>query len=286
MLVTTAFASTEHIDDIARIGYDAFHDVAARHGFIPDFPTFDLARQVYRMLVGRKDYYGVVALVDGKVVGSNFISTTDTISGIGPLSVDPDFQSRGIGRSLRQNILDFTHKHRIGQVRLLADAHNTASISLYSSLGFAVRDTVALMTTVPSEQCDPSIRSIKTTDLLEIEELSNQLSKSSRYNEVLTAINSGFPAVLRQREGQICGYLVPGLVGHGMALTEGDALALLRQSARDVPPVFAKFFCPLRYGSLFRSLLLAGANVEKMLVYMSLGPFEYPDGVCTPSAGY
>jgi predicted N-acetyltransferase YhbS len=286
MRLTIACATKTHVDDIGRIGFEAFRNVAVTHGLLPDFPNVNLARQVYQMLVERSDYYGVVALVDGRPVGSNFLSITDEVSGVGPLSIDPAYQGNGIGKTLMEDVLGFAQKHNIQQIRLLQDAHNLASLSLYSSLGFVVRDAIALVTAVPAPKADRTIRPINAPDLPAIDRLSTSLYKSSRRNEVIITMQYGFPALIREREGRIVGYLLPGLVGHGASETEDDTLALAREAARTVPPVFARLFCPLRYPTLFQSLLKAGGKVEKTLTYMTLGPYAPPTGCCTPSASY
>src|SRR5688572_15711003 len=112
-------AEPQHVSEIGRICYEAFKGVHEGHGFSPDFPTVELARQVLGMLVERDDFYGVVALRDGKPVGSNFLSLTDTVAGIGPITIDCSCQGRGIGRTLMQDVINFARRNNIKQVRLL-----------------------------------------------------------------------------------------------------------------------------------------------------------------------
>ena len=70
----------EHIDELGRICYEAFKDVADAHGFPPDFQSVQLARRVIGMLVNRPDFYGVAAMVDGQLTGSNFLSLSDPVA--------------------------------------------------------------------------------------------------------------------------------------------------------------------------------------------------------------
>ena len=42
-----------------------------------------------------------------------------------------------------QDVIDYARRNNIARVRLLQDAFNTASISLYASLGFDVKHAVA-----------------------------------------------------------------------------------------------------------------------------------------------
>ena len=72
----------------------SFRDIHDRHLFPRDFPNVETATKVVGMLVERDDFYGVVALLDGKPVGSNFLSLMDPVAAPGPITVDPGCQAR------------------------------------------------------------------------------------------------------------------------------------------------------------------------------------------------
>ena len=93
-------------------------------------------------------------------------------------------------------------------------------------------------------------------------------------------------AQLRERQGRITGYLLPGIFGHGVAETEEDALALIGEAARRLPPEIARFFCPLTESSFYRKALQGGCRVIKVMNYMTAGPYEQPDEVWMPSVLY
>jgi hypothetical protein len=84
-------AEPEHVDEIGRICYEAFKGVQEGKQLPLDWPSADFARQVLGMLAGRKDFYSVVALLDGQPVGSNFLSLMDPVAGVGPITVDPGY---------------------------------------------------------------------------------------------------------------------------------------------------------------------------------------------------
>lgn len=279
-------AKAEHVSELGRICYEAFKDVADRHGFPPDFHSAAFARQVIGMLVQREDFYGVAALNDGQPVGSNFLSLSDEVAGVGPITVEVPFQGQDIGRALMQDVIDYARRGNIEQVRLLEDAFNMASLSLYASLGFDVKEPVALMQPAPAPQQDDTVRPATEADLPAIEELSRHIYKVSRRNEVAAAIHGGFPVLLRARAGRTVGYLIPLLFGHGVAETEEDAVAVIGEAARKVPPEAARFFCPLTESSLYRKFLAAGCRAIKVMNLMALGPYEPPDGVWLPSVLY
>ena len=275
-----------HTSELGRICFEAFKGVQDRGCGTRDFPTAEIARQVLGMLAQREDFYSVTALHDSRLVGSNFLSLMDPVAGVGPITVDPSCQGRGIGRVLMQDVIDYARRNNIEQVRLMQDSFNVASLSLYASMGFDVKDTVAFMQAASSAEADNSVRPITETDLSAVEELSERIYKNSRRNEVAAAAPYGFAAFLRERQGHVTGYLLPGNFGHGVAETEEDALALIAEAARRLPPEFARFFCPLSEGGFYRKALQVGCRVIKVMNYMALGPYEHPDKVWMPSVLY
>ncbi len=279
-------AEPQHAKELGSICFEAFKEIQDRGCGTRDFPTAEIAQQVLGMLVERDDFYSVSALDDGKIVGSNFLSLMDPVAGVGPITVDPSSQSQGIGRTLMQDVIDYALRHNIEQVRLMQDSFNVASLSLYASMGFDVKVPVAFMQAVPLVEADNSVRPITEPDLPAIEELSERIYKNSRRNEVAAAAPYGFAALLRERQGRITGYLLPGIFGHGVAETEEDALTLIGEAARRLPPEIARFFCPLTESSFYRKALQGGCRVIKVMNYMTLGPYEQPDEVWMPSVLY
>jgi len=117
--------------------------------------------------------------------------------------------------------------------------------------------------------------------------LCREMYKVSRQQEVESAPRIGFNPLLRERGGQLRGYVVPGIIGHAVAETEDDMLALLAEAARAwALPAPLKMLCPLTEGSLFRRALAQGHRLTKMMNLMTLGPYEAPEGVWMPSVLY
>ena len=69
------------------IAYEAFKSIAEDHNFPPDFPSPENAVMVLSFLLANPGFYKVVAELDGRVVGSNFLDERNPIAGIGPLTV-------------------------------------------------------------------------------------------------------------------------------------------------------------------------------------------------------
>lgn len=276
----------QHIPELARICFEAFQAIHARHAFPPDIPSVERATYIMEMLVTRKDFYGVAARVDGKLVGSNFISFTDPVSSVGPVTVDPSFDGCGVGRAMMNDVLNQAKQKGVRQIRLLQDAFNTKSLSLYASVGFNTQTPVGLMVAKPAATSDPTVRLATETDLSALDDLCQSIYKVSRKGELADVLKSGLPTFMRERDGRLSGYWIPGFLGHGVAKTEADALALIGQAARQVSSEQAMFFCPLTSGDFFREAIRAGCRLRKVVNYMTLGPFPRPEDIWMPSIGY
>jgi predicted N-acetyltransferase YhbS len=83
-----------------RIIFEAFRGIADQHGFPWDFPSVEAGAQLAKTFIAAPSIYGVVAELDGRMVGSNFMAEGDPIRGIGPITVDPSVQGSGLGRRL------------------------------------------------------------------------------------------------------------------------------------------------------------------------------------------
>jgi len=235
------------------------------------------------MLTAQEDVYGVGAFSGGAAKGSNFIEMWDEAAGIGPVSVDVSSQGEGIGRKTMEHVIARGRAQGFEMIRLVQDSFNMRSLALYASLGFDTKEPVALMQPMPAEAPDNTVRAITEDDLGVIDELSRRIYKVSRANEVTSSIHGPFRPFLRERDGHVTGYYVVGIAGHGVAETEEDLLALVREATRQAPAEFQRVLCPLTEGSLYRKFLAAGCRNIKVMNLMALGPYERPDGAWAPS---
>ena len=139
-------------DACARICFDAFGGIHDHHRFPRDFPALEAAAGIMGMWVPHPSIWGVVAEVDGRIAGSNFIDERDPIRAVGPITVDPKGQNAGVGRRLMEAVLE--RGEGAPGIRLTQDAFNMQSLSLYESLGFDVKEPLAVISGKPaSEPC-------------------------------------------------------------------------------------------------------------------------------------
>src|SRR5262245_8243513 len=99
-------ARQDDAQDLGRICYEAFASIANRHNFPVAFPNAETAVGLISFLIGHPGFYGVVAERDRRIVGSNFLDERSQIAGVGPITVDPQAQDRGVGRRLMQDVLE------------------------------------------------------------------------------------------------------------------------------------------------------------------------------------
>ncbi len=138
-------ATREDLDVCGEICHRAFCAIGDQHNFPHDFPDVATAKGIIGSMLSNPGFYGVVAEVDGRIAGSNFMDERAPITGIGPISVDPDVQNSGAGRAMMQHMLDRVAANRLPGVRLVQVAYHNRSFSLYAKLGFEVREPLSLM---------------------------------------------------------------------------------------------------------------------------------------------
>ena len=127
------------------ICYEAFKAICTAHNFPPDFPTPEVARELLSMFLAHRDFYSVVAESEGRIVGSNFLDERSIIAGVGPITVDPTGQNRGVGGRLMQDVLDRAAQQKAVGVRLLQSGYHNRSLCLYTKLGFRTREPVSVL---------------------------------------------------------------------------------------------------------------------------------------------
>lgn len=276
-------ATKEHIALLGDICHRAFSSLHDRFGIERDIPDTQIGEMIISQTVLRDDYTGVMAVLDGRIVGSNFLTFGDEVAGVGPITVDPEVQSRGIGRQLMQWAVDEARRLGIRQTRLFQEALNTTSLSLYTSLGFEWRGAALLMTAPAAENAHPDVRPITTDDLAAIEELSKRAYGFSRAGDAAKLLEWKTPGFIKITDGEPLAYQFATLFGHAGAVTDEELLGISSQSALHLPPALRKYILPLSRSSLLPMALASGHRVEKMLSYMSLGDFTPPPGSYFPS---
>ena len=272
--------------DAAQIVFDAFGAIQDHHRFERDFPALEAASGLVSMFIPHPMVWGVVAEIGGRIVGSNFLDERSPIRGVGPITVAPQGQNSGVGRKLMRAVLE--RGEGAPGIRLLQDAFHMRSLSLYESLGFDVKEPVALATGRPRSEPDRrvEVRLLEENDLEECEALCRHVHGYERTNELRDAVQAFTPFVA-VRNGGIVAYASTisfWPMNHGVAKSDNDMKALLLGSATAVDEPLA-FLVPLR-SSLFRWCLEEGLRLVKPMNLMALGDYRDPQGGWFPSVLY
>ncbi len=274
-------------ESIGQILYNAFCGIADRHNFRHDFPSAEAAVQMARMLSNSQGVYGIVAEENGKIVGSNFLWEQNEIAGVGPITIDPEKQSSGVGRRLMQAVIERGKGTR--GIRLVQDAFNTASMSLYASLGFDVKEPLVIMEGKIKDEVPENfeVRPLGEKDFAACAELCRRVHGFDRNNEIERMIQM-FPAFVAVRQNRVVAYVFAPFnwqMNHAVAETTEDMQALLAGAGKLTgQPLF--FLLPTRQADLFRWCLSQGLRVVKPMTLMAMNEYQEPRGCYLPSVLY
>ena len=267
------------------ICYEAFKTIAEQHNFPPSYtsPEVAVARMAERLT--HPGFYAVVAELDGRLVGSNFLDERSPIAGLGPITVAPTVQNRAIGRHLMQDVLDRVATRRSLGVRLVHAAYHTRALSLYAKLGFTVRECIARVTGVPLALQLPgyTVRPATLADLDACDQVCRRVHGHDRSGELRDAIQQG-SATMVEHEGQVSGYATSiGASGHAVGETTAAVQALIGAAA-----AFERgsLLVPMRNEELLRWCLRVGFRVTVPQTLMSRGFYQEPVGAFLPSILY
>src|SRR6516165_2704577 len=198
--------------------YNAFKSISEAHGFAPDFPAPDVAIDVLTRMLANPKFYSVVAEIDGRIVGSNFLDERNTIAGVAPITVDPTVQNRAIGRGLMDAVHERAAEKNFAGVRLIQAGFHIRSLSLYAKLGYDVREHLACMqgNTLGISVDGHVVRPATEGDVDACNRICIQVHGHDRNGELRDAIAQGSANVV-ECDGGISGYAtIIGFFGHAV----------------------------------------------------------------------
>lgn len=272
-------------EECGRICYEAFRAISTKHNFPPDFPSPDVARDVFAGLASNPGFFCVVAERDGKILGSNALDERGIIAGVGPITIDPSVQDGGLGRILMKAVMDRAAEKGAAGVRLVQAAFHNRSLSLYAKLGFDVKEPLSVMHGPPIKKKVEGcvVRGAHSADIEECGRVCRQVHGHERNGELRDAIGRG-GAVVVERGGRITGYST-GLVffGHSVGENLADLQALIASAEEFQRP---GILVPTRNARLFRWCLENDLRVVQPMTLMTMGQYNEPAGAYLPSILY
>ena len=278
-------ATPDDAEVCGQICFQAFSTINQQHGFPCDFPNPGAPIGLLKMLFSAPGVYCVVAEVEGRIAGSNCLDERSIIAGVGPITIDPAVQNRGIGRKLMQAVMDRANEQGAAGIRLVQAGFHTRSLSLYATLGFDVREPLACMQgqTLQRSVAGCIVRAARPADVSACSALSLRVHGFDRSVELPHAIEDGTARVV-EREGRITGYASNlAFFGHGTAETDVDLQALIASAESFGGP---GILIPTRNSAVFRWCLANGLRVVQPMTLMTMGLYNEPAGAWFPSVLY
>ncbi len=278
-------ASPEDAFVAGPICYRAFHGISTAHNFPPDLPNEEFGTWLMNMLFSSPGHYSIVAEINGEVIGSNALDERNSIGGIGPITVRADVQERDIGRLLMAAVMDRAKERGLAGTRLVQAAFNTRSLSLYTKLGFEVREPLACIKgpALKRQIEGYPVRAATISDLDACNALCCKVHGHHRAGEIADSLKQGSLRVC-ERAGSITAYTTSiGFIGHAVAESNRDLIALI-SAAEEI--ALAGMLLPMRNTEVFQWCLANKLRVTQPLTLMSIGLYNEPKGAFIPSILY
>jgi hypothetical protein len=234
------------------------------------------------MMFSSPGCYCVVAEVDGRIVGSNCLDERSVIRGVGPITIDPGAQNIGVGRKLMQAVMDRANERSAAGIRLVQAAFHNRSLSLYTSLGFDIREPLSCVQgrTLERSVAGCAVRQASADDVDACNALSRLVHGYDRGLDLGQAIEQGTARVV-ERGGRITGYTTHlAFFGHSTAETNVDMQSLIASAESFAG---AGILVPSRNHALLRWCLANGLRVVQPMTLMSAGLYNEPSGAWLPS---
>jgi hypothetical protein len=181
-----------------------------------------------------------------------------------------------------QPVLDRARERGFAGVRLVQAAFNAQSMSLYTKLGFEVREPLVCLNGDPIGKpvAGYRIRPAADADLDACADLCRRIHGHDRTGDLAPAVAQG-TATVAELGGRVVGYASDvGFFGHAVALDNPALTALIAAAPRFSGP---GLLLPSRNGEVFRWCLEHGLRVVQPMTLMSLGLYNEPRGAFIPS---
>ena len=267
------------------ICYRAFKAIAEAHNYPPDMPSAEAATGFVSALTAAPEIFGVAAEAGGRLVGSNFLDERNPISGVGPITVDPEAQNSGVGRALMGAVMQRSDERGFAGVRLVPAGYHMRSLSLYLRLGFEAREHLSCLQgpAIGKTVAGCTVRAATPEDLAACDAVCFSVHGHPRSGELASAIGAGTARVV-ERGGRITGYASAlAFSGHAAGETNDDLEALIGAAEAFGGP---GILVPTGNGELMRWGLAEGLHIVQSLTLMSRGLYNEPRGAWLPSVIY
>lgn len=288
--------SIEDTEETGKVIVSSFNDVFIKHGFPAPFPAWQIGQGIASSYARHDPEGCIIALEGGKIVGSGFIHLRGETATIGPVSVSPDCQNKGIGRALMEELLHIGTNS--SSIRLIQDSFNLVSFSLYARLSFEAKDTVLNMIMEGPEDYQKTgthfacqserseFRIVEKKDLPMVVSLDKKMLGLDRAKDFQLLINEGAGFMHKSRQSQeVTGFMLfysyrnkTIFIGPGAALTFEALADLLLEVVRLNRGFSLRLKILASQIQLLQFLLKVGFKVTGIGTFMVRGNYQKPSG--------
>jgi ribosomal protein S18 acetylase RimI-like enzyme len=111
----------------------------------------DTKNEIERMLQRNPNLF-LIGKIDNKVIGAVMGGFDGRRGYVHHLAIDPDYQRRGFGTMIMENLIKKFGKIGVHKVHLFIEKYNKELVEFYKNLGWEMRDDLIMMSFVPDEK--------------------------------------------------------------------------------------------------------------------------------------
>lgn len=104
------------------------------------------------VMVNRNPDLCLIAKIDEKVIGVVMGGFDGRRGYVHHLAIDPEYQKRGCGKLLMDELIRRFRKKRVHKVHLFIEKHNKEVIAFYEKLGWEIRKDLIMMSFIPDKK--------------------------------------------------------------------------------------------------------------------------------------
>ena len=157
-------ARHEDLSQVAAVFSTAIDDLNKRHGFLVEPTPRSPPNPQYAFWLEKNPSSFWVAENNGRIAGYTFSFLRGSLWFLADLFIMPNYQGKGVGRSLIERTLGSWRSHRIANRALITPAFNRSSASLYMRFGMFPRH-VLYFASAPKERILQGLDLIDTKPL-------------------------------------------------------------------------------------------------------------------------
>jgi len=292
--LTVRLTVPSDVEPLSKIAFTAARSIHKQHG-VPFFlPTPEDTKALIQLLMDDPSMYGIVAGLDGRIVGCAFLHEKDEIKSISGIVIEPKFQGRGVGKKMVELLIERANCRSIRMA--FAETFNLPYFNVLAGFGFRPHETISIVSGIPKGTFDGllEVRPMVLSDVDACDELHYETQGFSRRNEMIKCLDPIYAArpYVALQSGELVAYTC-SFSYHGHTIAKD--LTALKQLYIAVAGIMSHAGATPRiaiFGRLYPMLLAwalreAGLKLERNTNLMVLGQYKPPQThMYIPSSDY